>query len=104
VLACATKKLFHNDDFYEYELDREKYEKDLTFLGFIIFTNKLKKETKNVIAQLYRMNCKLIMSTGDNPFTSISVAKQSEMIKANSVVYLIDVEKDKTTNKNKIKV
>lgn len=98
MLACASKKLSYEDNYYEYKNDRLKYEKDLTFLGFIIFMNKLKKDTKLVINNLNNINCQLVMSTGDNPFTSISVAKQCELIKSDSNIYLIDTENDTESN------
>src|SRR2546430_1809182 len=43
VLACATKALDSNEN-YENEDNREKLENNLTFLGFIIFKNKLKRD------------------------------------------------------------
>jgi len=77
------------------EMNRKKFENNLVFLGFIIFTNKLKKDTKNVIANLKNSNCKLVMATGDNPFTSISVARECELIEnSKNSTYLIDLEKD----------
>src|SRR6185312_15468769 len=79
VLACASKPLPYRDN-YEYEEERSKYECDLQFLGFIIFKNKLKRDTKHVISNLKKSNCKLVMATGDNPFTSISVARESDLI------------------------
>jgi magnesium-transporting ATPase (P-type) len=93
VLACATKVIPEGK--YELETDRRKFENDLTFLGFIIFRNKLKKDTKLVISKLNQSQCKLIMATGDNPFTSISVARECEFIGKKSKVFLIDLDKDK---------
>ena len=38
------------------KLSRSEVEKDLQFLGFIIFENRIKKETKPIIEQLYNVS------------------------------------------------
>lgn len=55
-------------------------EKDLTFLGFVILENKIKKESKPTIEQLNDCDVASIMATGDNILTAISVAKKSSII------------------------
>ena len=45
-------------------LEREQFENDLEFLGFIIFENKLKEATKGVINQLSDANIRSVMITG----------------------------------------
>jgi cation-transporting ATPase 13A2 len=94
VLACATKYLDSDENKYLNEEERSLYESDLIFLGFIIFRNKLKRDTKHVIAGLKNSDCKLVMATGDNPFTSISVARECELIDSEREIYLIDLEKE----------
>lgn len=108
VLACATKPLEKNemirnlknesneDDHNFVKECRIKFEKDLHFLGFIILSNKLKPDTSNVISNLKASSCKIIMATGDNPFTSISVGKQCKLIEQEEIC-LIDIE-DKKLN------
>jgi cation-transporting P-type ATPase 13A2 len=84
---------------------RTKFENNLTFLGFIIFKNKLKKDSKDVITTLKECNSKLILATGDNPFTSISVARECEMMDFHKKVFMIDLEKDMLDNfREKIKI
>lgn len=92
VLACATKHLPEGN--YESEnVSRDKFEKELVFLGFIIFKNKLKKDTKNIIEHLNKSETKMIMSTGDNPFTSISVAQETRLLPLENIsLYLIEGE------------
>jgi len=68
---------------------RDLYEDQLSFLGFIIISNQLKNDTANVISQLKDSGCHIVMATGDNPFTSLSVAKQCGMI-ASEDICLID--------------
>lgn len=70
---------------------RDLYENQLNFLGFIIISNQLKNETTNVIKQLKDSGCHIVMATGDNPFTSVSVAKQCGLID-NENLCLIDLE------------
>jgi len=79
VLACATKVIPEKHD-YDIEVDRKKFETKLQFLGFILFKNRLKVDSKNVISKINKSNIKLVMATGDNPFTSISVARESDLI------------------------
>lgn len=92
VIACATK-LLPFGDYTTTGIKRENYESDLTFLGLIIFKNKLKKDTKHVIESLNLTESKLIMATGDNPFTSISVAQESCIIPIKNInMYLFDID------------
>jgi magnesium-transporting ATPase (P-type) len=104
VLACATKILPNRED-YNLEEDRGKFEENLQFLGLIIFKNKLKRDTKHVISNLKNSNCKLVMATGDNPFTSLSVARECNMIEINGkFVYLIDLEKEFNEDTERLKI
>jgi cation-transporting ATPase 13A2 len=90
ILACATKLLPEGS--YENINERSKYDSELTFLGFIIFRNKLKKDSRAVVSKLLENHCKLVMSTGDNPYTSISIGKEANFFDHNTLIYLIDFE------------
>ncbi len=104
VLACATKVLPSRND-YHTEKDRRKFENELCFLGMIIFKNKLKRDTKHVISNLKNSNCNLVMATGDNPFTSISVARECDLIEINKKhIFLIDIEKEKDEEVERLKI
>lgn len=80
VIACAAK--------YEQKLSWMKVQKmtradaecDLEFIGFIIFENKLKPETTDVITELNRAGIRNIMCTGDNILTAVSVARECGLI------------------------
>jgi magnesium-transporting ATPase (P-type) len=61
-------------------MKRKFFENNLIYLGFIIISNKLKRDTKTVTANLIERNCELIIATDDDPFTSISVAGEYELI------------------------
>lgn len=93
VLACATKRLYGTEE--EILNEDKKYdlisENDLTFLGFIIFQNRLKKKTKQVLTKLTEEGLFPIISTGDNAFTSISVVKECNLIDYNSKFCIMDI-------------
>lgn len=99
VLACATKILdeeeilFNLNDMENEKNFRQNFECQLKFLGFVILANKLKPVTTSIIKVLNDSNSKIIMATGDNPYTSISVANECKMISNESKICLIDVIK-----------
>ena len=43
---------------------RDELECDLTFIGLLVFENRLKKQTKSTISELNRAKLRLIMITG----------------------------------------
>jgi cation-transporting P-type ATPase 13A2 len=57
-------------------LKRENVECELKFLGFVLLNNELKPETIPTINTLHNARIKTVMATGDNPLTSISVARE----------------------------
>ncbi|KAL5382749.1 hypothetical protein DPSP01_006308 [Paraphaeosphaeria sporulosa] len=79
VIACATKSLKANWLKLQ-KMKREEAEKELEFVGFIIFENKLKPTTSPVIEELDRANIRTVMCTGDNILTAISVARECGLI------------------------
>ena len=95
VLGCATKLLSR----YNPEIDiREKIEQDMTFLGLIIFQNQVKKDTKINIEHLESSGCKLIIATGDNVFTTISIAEQCGIIKDEDDLFRIETVNHNNTS------
>lgn len=86
VTATPKEILLSNDEKY-------RFEKDLVFLGLIVFKNKLKKDTKQIISKLNNSNCKILMATGDNPFTSISVSRECDFIQEKDRVFMVDLER-----------
>jgi cation-transporting P-type ATPase 13A2 len=69
-------------------MSREDADCDLTFLGLIVMQNKLKGDTTKVIRTLKQNKIRSVMVTGDNPYTSISVARQCSMIDPSRQVFL----------------
>ena len=73
------------------DLDRVVTETKLHFVGFAVFQNKSKPESKPTIQILNRAQISSKMSTGDNPITAASVAKEVSMISANANVFIYDL-------------
>jgi cation-transporting ATPase 13A3/4/5 len=80
VIACATKTIDKLSWVKVQKMKRDEAESDLSFVGFIIFENKLKPSTTPVIEELERANIRKVMCTGDNILTAISVARECNLI------------------------
>lgn len=62
------------------KLARKQVESELDFYGFIVFENKLKPHTTDVIQELHGANIWTVMSTGDNVMTAVCVGRECGMI------------------------
>uniref|UniRef100_A0A6P7GWA7 Probable cation-transporting ATPase 13A3 n=1 Tax=Diabrotica virgifera virgifera TaxID=50390 RepID=A0A6P7GWA7_DIAVI len=62
------------------KVQREAIEKDLNLLGLIVLENRLKPLTTPCIQDLNDANIRIIMVTGDNILTALSVAKDCEIV------------------------
>ena len=51
-------------------MDRDTVEKDLEFLGLVVFENCLKPQTTLIIDELKSANIRTIMCTGNNILTA----------------------------------
>lgn len=87
VIACATRSLEADVQPFD-NLEREDYEKDLEFLGFIVFENRLKPATTGIINKLNWADIKTVMLTGDNPLTAIFIARTCNILDGNRKVML----------------
>lgn len=76
------------------QVQREVIEKNMIFLGFLIFQNKLKDRTRNTIETLQQANLKMLMATGDNITTAVSVAKECLLINQFHPIYQFDLIKE----------
>jgi len=59
---------------------RDVMETKLTFLGFLVFDCDIKPDSKSVIRELKESNHKLVMITGDSPYTATDVALRLGMV------------------------
>ncbi|MGL4948142.1 MAG: HAD-IC family P-type ATPase, partial [Mycoplasma sp.] len=99
VLALATK--FVKMDFTQAQQVSQNFvEKNMIFLGLLIVQNKLKKATKSSIKCLDDAHLKMLMATGDNILTAISVSKECELISPNAKIYTCEWLKDENSNNN----
>ena len=76
------------------QLKREYIENNLAFIGFIIIENKLKEGTKDTIVELDNADYRMVMASGDNIMTCISVAKECNLVRENQEIYSCEIEKN----------
>lgn len=88
VIGCATKRLPKLNWVKVQKMSREDTESGLDFVGFIIFENKLKAKTTEVINELANANIRKTMCTGDNILTAISVARECNLIDPNAHCFI----------------
>ncbi len=80
VIACATKHIPQLDGQKVQKMKRADAESGLDFVGFIIFENKLKAATPEIVSELNEAGIRQVMCTGDNILTAISVARECSLI------------------------
>ncbi|MGL4948004.1 MAG: hypothetical protein ACRC42_01290, partial [Mycoplasma sp.] len=101
VLAMATK--FVKMDFTQaQQVNQEFIEKNMIFLGLWIVQNKLKKATSSSIRTLDKAHWRMVMATGDNILTAISVSKECNLIPNNAIIYSCELLKEEGQNQNLI--
>lgn len=86
-------KIMKMDYIQSQKLKRENAESNMIFLGFLIFENKLKAKTTSSIDILRKAGLKLIMATGDNVLTAVSVSKECNMVDNKSEILSLDIIK-----------
>lgn len=92
VIACAGKSESKFSWVQVQHATRSKIESGLTFLGFLVFENKLKAGTIPALSTLREANIRQIMCTGDNYLTATSVARECGIIDPGSIVFVPKVE------------
>lgn len=93
VLALASK-VFKMDYMQSQRVERNVIESNMIFLGLLIVQNKLKEKTSSSIETLHNANLKMVMATGDNILTAISVAKECQLIDSNVPIYTCELNKE----------
>lgn len=88
VIACATKTYKGMTAEEARQKKRTEVESELTFVGFIVFENKLKPTTTAAIEELNNAEIRTVMCTGDNVLTAISVAKECKIVMEGAKVYV----------------
>ena len=103
VIACASKYVSRLswDDIQK--MDRSEAESRLSLIGFIVFENKLKDITTEIIEELNEAKIRNVMCTGDNILTAISVARDCGIIDRNAHCFVPHfTEGDKLDSKAQI--
>eukprot|EP00457_Paulinella_chromatophora_P000918 gb/GEZN01000920.1/.p1 GENE.gb/GEZN01000920.1/~~gb/GEZN01000920.1/.p1 ORF type:complete len:1052 (+),score=142.19 gb/GEZN01000920.1/:316-3156(+) len=67
---------------------RKMVESSLNFLGFLLFQNPLKHDTKAALRAIREGEVRTVVVSGDHVLTAIHVGKESEMIEAGRTVLL----------------
>lgn len=96
VLALSMK-MVKMDFVNSQKVEREKYESNMIFLGLLIVQNKIKSQTRPSIDILHTARLKMVMVTGDNMLTAISVAKECYLIKPEAPIFMVEID-----NENKL--
>ncbi|CAG9109222.1 unnamed protein product [Plutella xylostella] len=78
------------------KMTREEMECELTFLGLVILENKLKPATAAVIKELKDADIHVVMITGDNIHTAISVATECGILARGERVVRLSAQPPRT--------
>ena len=101
VIACATKHIQKLTTTMVHKMQRSEAESELEFAGFIVFENKLKPSTEDVIGELNDAGIRKVMCTGDNILTAISVARECSLIDRTAHCFVPHFVEGKPSNKSK---
>ncbi|RZC32699.1 cation-transporting ATPase 13A3, partial [Asbolus verrucosus] len=102
VIGMGSKKI-KNTPFHKIpKLAREEVEYDLEFVGLIVLENQLKPQTGSIIEILKNAGMKIVMVTGDNIQTAVSVARDCGIIQSEHL--MIDVITTKPTKSDVAKI
>jgi cation-transporting ATPase 13A1 len=88
VLALACRKISTGVSDVLKE-SRENIERDLIFVGFLVYDCDLKIDSKSVIKELKGANHKLAMITGDSVYTAIDVSRRLGMLRADAPILVL---------------
>ena len=88
VIACAWRKLEGITLPSMQKMKRTAVECELQFLGFIVFENKLKSGTTQVLQTLHKASIRQVMCTGDSLLTSVSVSRECGLVDPSKKIYV----------------
>ncbi|KAG8680678.1 hypothetical protein FRC11_002143, partial [Ceratobasidium sp. 423] len=99
VLALAMKEVAPIGHDKIAQLKRDEIEKELNFVGFLIFHCPLKPDAVATLKMLADSSHRCIMITGDNPLTAVHVAREVEIVDRDALI--LDV-KEGANNGNEL--
>lgn len=88
VIACAARYERKLSWMKIQKMTRKDAESNLQFIGFIIFENKLKPSSADIISELDRANIRNVMCTGDNILTAVSVARECGILSSDEKCFI----------------
>ncbi|OWA54617.1 putative cation-transporting ATPase 13A3 [Hypsibius exemplaris] len=94
VIALAWKPLTAENPFEANKIPRSDAERDLQFIGLVIFENRIKPDTPSVIEELYQANFRNVMLTGDNMYTAISVARTCGILRPQDNLCVVHADEE----------
>lgn len=86
VVACAYRRVCEEVDELM-KIPRVQIERELHFLGFIVFENMLKDESPIAISELAAAQIRSVMVTGDNVLTAVNVARKCGIVDEDCKVF-----------------
>ena len=99
VLALAMKEVAHISVDKVAQLKRDEIERDLVFVGFLVFHCPLKPDAVATLKMLADSSHRCVMITGDNPLTAVHVAREVEIVDRDALI--LDV-KEGATNETEL--
>ena len=92
IIIVYASKLINMEEFNDLN-DYDYYLNDLTFCGFITLKHKFQIKTKYAIDNLKKLNCNLIINSGDNEYNCLSSGFENGIID-NKNIFCFDIEND----------
>jgi cation-transporting ATPase 13A3/4/5 len=71
---------------YNPDMTRDFFEKDITFIGLVLFRNELKPDSPQALAELKASGVRCVMCTGDNQLTGAAIAKRCKMMGQGAII------------------
>lgn len=90
VLSMGAREIHPSVTDLEHQ-SRDYIERDMHFLGLIVFQNELKPDSAQAIATLQEGDIRVVMITGDNAMTGCYIARASGMIQPKTRVLLGEI-------------
>eukprot|EP00753_Platysulcus_tardus_P006477 PLAT14238.2.p1 GENE.PLAT14238.2~~PLAT14238.2.p1 ORF type:complete len:640 (-),score=382.99 PLAT14238.2:55-1884(-) len=90
VIALGWRKIDLAGDAAARKVTLEEAECGLQFAGLLLLDCPMKKDTPGVIRDLADSNHTLVMLTGDNPLTAVSVARKLGMLSYDALLLTVD--------------
>ena len=92
VIALATKETYPGSDNFN-----TAYESDMTCIGFVAFLDPAKKEVKETLINLSKINVKTKILTGDNPYATKNICNMvglngNDILTGNDIDKMTDEE------------